>query len=117
MIEHEGDGANRNKFTAILGENGFHITDTSVLFVRQAFDEERDLAGPVSFIEDGVDDGAVFLFAASGLDGSLDIFFWHVHAAGGIDGEAKFEVHGWIGAFAGGDGDDAAIDVYKRQIF
>lgn len=109
MVEHERDGAAWNELAAILGENGFDITDTPVLVVCQAFDKEGDLAGPVGFIENGINDGAIFLFSASGFDGSLDILFRHVHAAGGIDGEAKFEVHGRVDAFSGSDGDESAM--------
>ncbi|MDQ5902006.1 MAG: hypothetical protein QG606_222, partial [Patescibacteria group bacterium] len=87
----------------------FHVTDAAVFVVRQAFDEERDLAGPVGFIEDGVDDGAVFLLAASGFDGSLDIFFGHIHAAGGINCQTKFEIHTRIGTLAGSNGDEPSV--------
>src|SRR5262249_35434557 len=85
-----------------------HLAVGAVAIIRKDIDHNSDAAGAEAFVGDFII-GDAFELAGAFLDGAVDVFLRHRHAAGRVDRHAHAHIHhGVAAAVLGRDHDGAA---------
>src|SRR5882724_12960368 len=92
FVEHVGNAAAAGEVAMVAGKDAADFRRSAVLVVGRRFDDHRDTAGCVTFVDDLVEMLRFCSLTRPALDGAIDVVVRHALGAGGKDGAAQARV-------------------------